>query len=167
MPVEDLRQSPMMAHMLDALDNGEDIGHYGRLVFAMIGRHFVSNDELVELLTKDHDADEQEIRAMVQQVEDKGYSPPRREKILEFQHQQDFQICPNPDDPDACNVYNELQFPDDVYESIQQYPGVETNLVGLKRSAEVLTSADRAFQQGSDASSNASNATVRSATRDP
>ena len=121
MPVEDLRQSPMMAHMLDALDNGEDIGHYGRLVFAMIGRHFVSNDELVELLTKDHDADEQEIRAMVQQVEDKGYSPPRREKILEFQNQQDFEICPNPDDPDACNVYNELQFPDAVYESIQEY----------------------------------------------
>ena len=121
MPVEDLRQSPMMAHMLDALDDGEDIGHYGRLVFAMIGRHFVSNDELVELLTKDHDADEQEIRAMVQQVQDKGYSPPRREKILEFQNQQDFEICPNPDDPDACNVYNELQFPDDVYESIQEY----------------------------------------------
>lgn len=121
MPVEDLRQSPMMANMLDALDNGEDIGHYGRLVFAMIGRHFVSGDELVELLTKDHDADEQEIRAMVQQVEDKGYSPPRRDKILEFQEQQDFQICPNPDDPDACNVYNELQFPDEVYESIQEY----------------------------------------------
>jgi hypothetical protein len=121
MPVEDLRQSPMMAHMLDALDNGEDIGHYGRLVFAMIGRHFVSNDELVELLTKDHDADEQEIRAMVQQVEDKGYSPPRREKILEYQDQQDFEICPNADDPDACNVYNELQFPDEVYESIQEY----------------------------------------------
>ena len=121
MPVEDLHQSPMMAHMLDALDNGEDIGHYGRLVFAMIGRHFVSDDELVELLTKDHDADEQEIRALVQQVEDKGYSPPRREKILEFQSQQDFQICPNPDDPEACNVYNELQFPDEVYESIQEY----------------------------------------------
>ena len=121
MPVEDLRQSPMMAHMLDALNNGEDIGHYGRLVFAMIGRHFVSDDELVGLLTKDHDADEQEIRAMVQQVEEKGYSPPRREKILEFQNQQDFQICPNPNDPDACNVYNELQFPDEVYESIQQY----------------------------------------------
>jgi hypothetical protein len=121
MPVEDLRQSPMMAHMLDALDDGEDIGHYGRLVFAMIGRHFVSNDDLVELLTKDHDADKQEIRAMVQQVQDKGYSPPRREKILEFQNQQEFDICPNPDDPDACNVYNELQFPDDVYESIQEY----------------------------------------------
>jgi DNA primase large subunit len=121
MPVEDLRQSPMMAHVLDALEDGEDIGHYGRLVFAMISRHFISNDELVELLTKDHDADEQEIRAMVQQVQDKGYSPPRREKILEFQDQQDFEICPNPDDPDACNVYNELQFPDEVYESIQNY----------------------------------------------
>jgi hypothetical protein len=121
MSVEDLRQSPMMSHMLDALDEGRDIGHYGRLVFAMVGRHFVGNDELVELLTKDHDADEGEIRAMVQQVEEKGYSPPRRERVLEWQSQQDFQICPDPDDPDACNVYNELQFPDEVYESIQEY----------------------------------------------
>lgn len=87
----------------------------------MIGRHFVGNDELVELLTKDHDADEQEIRAMVQQVEEKGYRPPRREKILEYQGQQDFPISPNADDPDACNPYAELQFPDEVYESIQEY----------------------------------------------
>ena len=121
MSVEDLRQSPTMSHMLDALDNGEDIGHYGRLVFAMVGRHFVSNDELVGLLTQDRDAEEGEIRAMVQQVEEKGYSPPRRERILEWQSQQDCQICPNPEDPDACNVYNELQFPDEVYESIQEY----------------------------------------------
>ena len=121
MPVEDLRQSPMMNHLLEALDRGEDIGHYGRLTFVMIARHFVSNDELVELLTKDRDAEEQEIRALVQQVEDKGYSPPRRDRVLEWQSQQDFQICPNPDDPDTCNVYNELSFPDEVYESIQEY----------------------------------------------
>jgi len=86
----------MMSHMLDALDNGEDIGHYGRLVFAMIGRHFVTNDELVELLTKDHDADQGEIRALVKQVEEKGYSPPRREKILEYQSQQAFRSAPTP-----------------------------------------------------------------------
>jgi hypothetical protein len=121
MSVEDLRQSPMMSHMLDALEKEEDIGHYGRLVFAMVGRHFVGEDELVELLRKDRDAEEREIRAMVQQVEEKGYSPPRRERILEWQSQQEFQICPNPDDPDACNVYNELQFPEEVYESIQEY----------------------------------------------
>jgi hypothetical protein len=121
MAVEDLRQSPMMNHLLDALDNGEDIGHYGRLVFAMVGRHFVSSDELVELLTKDRDAEEGDIRAMVRQVEEKGYSPPRREKILQWQEQQDFDICPNPDDPDACNVYNELTFPDELYEDIQEY----------------------------------------------
>jgi hypothetical protein len=121
MSAEDLRQSPMMNHLLNALDNGEDIGHYGRLVFAMIGRHFVSSDELVELLTKDRDAEEGDIRAMVRQVEEKGYSPPRREKILQWQEQQDFDICPNPDDPDACNVYNELTFPDELYEDIQEY----------------------------------------------
>ena len=26
-----------------------------------------------------------------------------------------------PDDPDACNPYADLQFPDGVYESIQEY----------------------------------------------
>ncbi len=119
--VEDIRQSPMMNHMLEALENGEDIGHYGRLTFAMIARYFVDNEELVGLLTQDTDADEQEIRALVQQVEEKGYNPPRREKILAWQKEQDFQICPNPDDPDACNVYNELTFPDGLYEDIQEY----------------------------------------------
>jgi hypothetical protein len=65
----------------EAVDRGEDMGHHGRLAFAMIGRQFVSNDELVELLTKDHD----------------------------------------PHDPDACNPYAELQFPDEVHEAIQEY----------------------------------------------
>jgi hypothetical protein len=121
MPVEDLRQSPMMTYLLDALDNGEDIGHYGRLTFAMVAHHFLDKDELVEWLSKDGDTDENEARALVQQVEERGYNPPRRERILEWQEQQDFPICPNPDDPDACNVYNELQFPDAVYQDIQEY----------------------------------------------
>jgi DNA primase large subunit len=121
MPVEDLKQSPMMNHMLEALHQGENIGHYGRLTFVMVARHFVGNEELVDLLTKDPDAEAGEIRAMVQQVEEKGYNPPRRDRILEWQSQQDFQICPNPDDPDACNIYNELEFPDELYEDIQRY----------------------------------------------
>ena len=121
MPVEDLRQSLMMNHMLDALERGEDIGHYGRLAFAMIARYFVDNEELVQLLAQDADIDENEARALVQQVEERGYNPPRRDKILEWQKDQDFQICPHPDDPDACNVYNELTFPDEVYEDIQEY----------------------------------------------
>jgi hypothetical protein len=121
MPVEDLRQSPMMSHLLDALDKGEDIGHYGRLTFAMIARYFVDNEKLVELLAKDGDTDEQKARALVLQVEERGYNPPRRERILEWQGQQDFPICPDADDPDACNVYNELTFPDETYKEIQEY----------------------------------------------
>ena len=121
MAVEDLRQSPMMNHMLEALDRGEDIGHFGRLTFAMIARYFVDNEELVQPLMKDRNTDENKARALVQQVEERGYNPPRRERILEWQKEQDFQICPNPDDPDACNVYNELTFPDEVYEDIQEY----------------------------------------------
>ncbi len=121
MPVEDLRRSPMVSHLLDALDRGEDIGHYGRLTFAMIAHHFLDEGELVGWLTKDGDTDENEARALARQVEEKGYNPPRRERILEWQGQQDFPICPNPDDPDACNVYNELTFPDELYEDIQEY----------------------------------------------
>ena len=127
MPVEDLRKSPMMSHILDALDNGEDIGHYGRLTFAMVGVYFANNDELVSLLAKDEDADEQEVRAMVQQVREKGYNPPNRDKILEWQSKQDFQICPNSDDPDACNVYSELDIPQEVLEDIQEYREEKAN----------------------------------------
>ena len=107
-----------MNQILEALDRGEDIGHFGRLTFAMIARYFVDNEELVQLLMKDRDTDENKARALVQQVEERGYNPPRRERILEWQKEQDFQICPN---PDACNVYNELTFPDEVYEDIQEY----------------------------------------------
>ena len=127
MPVEDLRKSSMMSHIMEALDNGEDIGHYGRLTFAMVGVYFAKDDELVGLLTKDEDADEREVRAMVQQVREKGYNPPNRDKILEWQSKQDFQICPNPDDPDACNVYSELDIPQEVLEDIQEYREEKAN----------------------------------------
>ena len=55
MTIEKLRKSAMMGHLLDALDAGEDIGHYGRLVFAMVACHFINEDELVEYLQKDQD----------------------------------------------------------------------------------------------------------------
>ncbi len=121
MAIADLRTSNMMAHILDALDDGKDIGHYGRLVFTMITQYFADEDEIVTHLQKDKDFSEEEARSLYQQVTSKGYSPPNRDTILEYQSEQDFDICPNPDDPDACNIYQELTFPDDVYESISDY----------------------------------------------
>ncbi|OKH26326.1 hypothetical protein [Chroogloeocystis siderophila] len=121
MAVADLRKSEMMAHLLDALDAGKDIGHYGRLVFAMVARHFLSEKELIEYLQKDRDCSEEDARSLYQQVQGKNYNPPRRERVLQWQQQQDFPICPNPDDPDACNVYKDLQFPEEVYEHISEY----------------------------------------------
>ena len=121
MPVDDLRRSPMMSHLLDALKRGEDIGHYGRLTFAMVARHFVDTEELVRLLARGGDTDERKARALVKQVEDHDYTPPRRERILEWQAKQEFPICPNPDDPDACNVYKELDLPERVFEHIEEY----------------------------------------------
>jgi hypothetical protein len=40
---------------------------------------------------------------------------------LEWQAQQEVPICPNPDDPDACNPYAELEMPDSVIEHIEEY----------------------------------------------
>jgi hypothetical protein len=37
------------------------------------------------------------------------------------QKQQQFPICPNPKDPDACNVCKGLKFPPEIYESITEY----------------------------------------------
>lgn len=119
--LEELQQSPMMAHLLDALEDGADIGHYGRLTFAMVARHFLDENELIAHLQKDPSISETEARALVLQVQGKDYNPPKRDRILEWQQQQEFPICPTPDDPDSCNVYRELQFPEHVYEHISGY----------------------------------------------
>src|SRR5947209_17935697 len=121
MAVEELRKNAMMAHLLDALDEGQDIGHYGRLVFAMVARHFMDEEALVSCLTKDRDFSQEDARALYLQVQGRDYNPPKRERILEWQKQQDFPICPDGDNPDACNVYKDLQFPDEVYQHIAEY----------------------------------------------
>lgn len=121
MSVEELHKNGMMDHLLTSLDEGKDIGHYGRLVFAMVSRYFLSKDEVVAYLAKDPDFSKEDALALYGQVISRGYSPPRRERVLEWQKEQNFPICPNPDDPDACNVYSDLQFPDEVYGSITDY----------------------------------------------
>ena len=121
MALNDLRQNEMMAHLMDALDKGQDIGHYGRLVFVMVGRFFASDEELVKELTKDKDCDEQKARSLIRQVEAKGYNPPKRERVLEWMSQQEFPICQNPENPDACNVYKTLEFPEEMYQKISSY----------------------------------------------
>ncbi|MGD1900259.1 MAG: hypothetical protein ACFB16_25375 [Phormidesmis sp.] len=121
MPVDDLRKNNTMAHILDALDEGTDIGHYGRLTFAMIAQYFADEEEIVSRLQQDKDFGEAEARSLYQQVTSKDYSPPSRESLLEWQASQDFQIMPNPDDPDLGNVYQDLTFPERVYESISSY----------------------------------------------
>ena len=117
----ELRKDSMMAHLLDSLQQGKDIGHYGRLVFAMVARHFLSNDEVLAWLTRDPDFSEAEASNMLRQVEGRDYNPPRRDRILEWQAQQEFPILPQPDDPDCGNLYRNLKFPDDVYDHIGHY----------------------------------------------
>ena len=87
----------------------------------MVARHFVDGDELVSYLTQNPGVTEEQARALYLQVQGKDYSPPRRERILEWQREQEFPICPDSDNPDACNVYKDLKFPPEVYEHIGGY----------------------------------------------
>lgn len=121
MSVKDLRENAMMAHLLDALDQGKDIGHYGRLVFAMVSRHFLSEKEVVKYLQKDRDFSEHDAQILLKQVQGRDYNPPKPEKIHAWQREQDFPICPDVDDPSACNVYRDLTFPDGIYENIAEF----------------------------------------------
>lgn len=116
-----LREDSMMAHLLDSLDGGQDIGHYGRLVFAMIARHFLDDDEVIAELTKDRDFNEEQARQMLVQVEGRDYSPPRRERILAWQAEQSFPIVPDSQNPDCGNVYKTLRFPKELYDHIGHY----------------------------------------------
>ena len=119
--LEALRRDPMMCHLLDALDRGEDIGHYGRLVFTMVARHFLEEEEVVANLTRDQDFSEEQARVMVAQVAERNYNPPRRERILAWQKEQRFPILPNEHDPDCGNVYKSLRFEQSLYDGIGEY----------------------------------------------
>src|SRR6476619_6233796 len=121
MALDELRKDGMMAHLLNSLEAGKDIGHYGRLTFVMVARHYLQADELISLLTKDPDCDELKAKALVRQVESRDYNPPKRERVLDWDAKQNFPICPNPDDPGSCNIYRNLELPRGTYEKIGQY----------------------------------------------
>ena len=73
----ELRKDSMMAHLLDSLAQGKDIGHYGRLVFAMVARHFLPHEEVLDWMMKDKDVDREKATLMLRQVEGRDYNPPR------------------------------------------------------------------------------------------
>src|ERR1700761_4919426 len=81
----ELRKDSMMAHLLDSLEAGKDIGHYGRLVFAMVARHFMSDQEVLAWLKRDPDLRDEDAANMLRQVEQRDYNPPKRERLLECQ----------------------------------------------------------------------------------
>ena len=123
MAFEELNANGMMKHLLDALNDGEDIGHYGRHTFAMVARHFIEPAEVVRLLAKDRDFSERQARALVQQIVDRDYGPPKPDRILHWQLEQDFPICPGRSD-EGCHPYRDLTFPNGVYK-IEQCHAVE------------------------------------------
>lgn len=51
----------------------------------MVARHFLATDDLVALLAGQPDMDEKAARMLIMQVQDRGYNPPQRQKILEWQ----------------------------------------------------------------------------------
>lgn len=118
---EDLRDSRMMAHLLNGLVDGTDIGEYGRLTFTIVARHFMEEDDITSLLAKQPGFDAQTAKALLLQVVQKDYNPPKRERILDWQEQQEFPICPDTEDPNGCNVYRELRFPQEVYDRIGEF----------------------------------------------
>lgn len=119
--IDELRKDSMMAHLLDSLQTGKDIGHYGRLVFSMVARHFLPHEEVLAWLTRDPDFSGEQATLMLRQVEGKDYNPPKRDRILEWQKQQEFPIIPDPEDPDSGNLYRNLKFPEEIYQHIGNY----------------------------------------------
>jgi len=116
-----LRESPTMARLLDAVEAGTDVGHFGRLTFAIVARHFLDEEELVRLLASQPGQDETAARALVLQVKERDYNPPKRDRLLQWQAQQDFPLIENAEDQSAGNLYRELRFPDGIYDHIQEF----------------------------------------------
>lgn len=111
--------SPTMEHLARALEEGTDIGDFGRLTFVMAGRHFISQQELVHLLSMQPGIGEKQARVLVSQVAEHDYSPPTRDQLREWQSYQSFPICPENVGLEACNLYAELKFPSYIFERVE------------------------------------------------
>lgn len=118
----DLRESAMMARLWDDLAAGVDIGHFGRLVFTMIGRHYIDEPELIDLLSKNFESVD-EARALLLEVNARNYNPPRRDVILQWQERQEYKIIPliYAHDLHWGNVYSELKLPKEIYNQVQNF----------------------------------------------
>ena len=115
----ELQANRMMRHLLDALERGEDIGEYGRRVLVSTGRFFLSDDELVSLLTRN--VGEGEARNLVREVRERNEYPPRRGKIVEYMKRQAFPIIPDLHDRTLDDVYAGLPFPPGVAAHIPKF----------------------------------------------
>jgi hypothetical protein len=118
---DELRSSPTMSRLLDAMEAGDDIGHYGQFTFVTVARHFMDEEAILSLLERQPEMDRPKANALLEHVKERGYNPPHRERILDQQARGGFRIIENPQDPDCGNLYRELEFPDEVYEDINQY----------------------------------------------
>lgn len=118
MAIEELRENPMMAHLLKALDERTDIGEYGRLVFTKVARQFLEQEDVVAWLQKNPGVSEDDALALYYQVGKDQFVPPTLKEIRQWQQLQEFPICPNLDDPAACDVYQNLQFPEGIYQHL-------------------------------------------------
>jgi hypothetical protein len=81
----------------------------------------MDRDELADLLMQGKGAEEREVKSLVLQAEERNYNPPSRQRLQEWQAQQDFPLMPDSDDPNSGNLYRELDMPSEVIESIEEY----------------------------------------------
>jgi hypothetical protein len=116
-----LRASPTVAHWLSALEAGQDVGHYGRLAFAIVAQHFLADDQTASLLAGQPKYDQARAAKLLERVRAHGYAPPSRLRLSQWQARQQFPLLPDPADPASGNLYRELEFPDSVYGQIEEF----------------------------------------------
>jgi hypothetical protein len=69
---------------------------------------------------------------VLRQVEGRNYNPPKRDRLLEGQAQQEFAILPHLDDPSCGHLYRNLRFPDSIYIHISQYQEQSRVQIGIE-----------------------------------
>jgi hypothetical protein len=120
---EDLRESPMMASLWDDLKIGVDVGHFGRLLFCIVARHFMQEDEIIKLLSNGDNMVPEDAQAMLLNVNERNYNPPRPAVIRKWQERQGYKIIPVEHQHDLAygNLYSELRFPREIYEQVGEF----------------------------------------------
>ena len=122
--LDDLKRNPMMRRIIQTMESGQDVGHYGRFIFTVVASYFIGEKEITDLLKRQPEIeDSEEALGFYLQVASARYVMPTSARIRAWdksEEQKNFPLIIQ-GDRNSGNLYREIPLPQQALVSVRSY----------------------------------------------